>query len=465
MAERNNSLIYSLIIVFLILLCGFFILPFLSYPITLMFILLSFTITLFKPEYGVYLVVFLAPLLVRFGERFGPFPFSIIELIFLSVFLAFVIKKATNKEKLFIKTPLDKPIIAYLLLILLSSLLFFTKINPSFGTFFSRLNHILVIQPWDPYFFMYLLFNIVEVIAFFYLIVNTIKTKKQINNIVFLLLLSAFFVCSFAVFQVVKSHYAASADFYDSNEFGGYLTLIVPLAFSLAFFNKEKKHWFYIFMAIFSSIALILSISAGALVGVFAGILLLIILSFKKEFSFAKHHKIIATIILVLVVLSSVFLFSIKDTRSCTHNVFCRNAFQIFDEKLDSNFASGRVHYWNLGLDLFRQNPLFGGGLGSYMAINQVGYQHYVYNYFLIIAAETGIFALAAFIWLLARIYKTTFSFIKKQGFNALMIGLICSISATLVHSLVQHHLAIVEILFIFWIEIALIVLITKLKK
>ena len=147
---------------------------------------------------------------------------------------------------------------------------------------------------------------------------------------------------------------------------------------------------------------------------------------------------------------------------------------QIVDRLTESDrgAAGARVPLMRGAWAVISDHPVIGTGMNNYLlAVEQYDPTHglaqydargVVHNSFLLIAADTGLLGLAAFVWLLAavgwRVLK--FLFNHKVGWAAgLLIGLAAGGSHLIVHSMVDFVLLADNQLFVlFWILVGLMV-------
>ncbi len=119
----------------------------------------------------------------------------------------------------------------------------------------------------------------------------------------------------------------------------------------------------------------------------------------------------------------------------------------IFDPSYPSNRV--RILIWESTLKMIRDAPFLGVGIGNYELVYPlyrtveewrlstrfvVGEAH---NDYLQIAAETGLIGLACFLWLLARLFRTTFRLVKTgdEGWRRAGLALTGSLVALLVYA------------------------------
>lgn len=231
-----------------------------------------------------------------------------------------------------------------------------------------------------------------------------------------------------------KDYFRAVSFFPDPHMFSFYLGLSLPWAMAL-FLSSTKKISRFIFLAFFLLILIadILTFSRGGYLGLFAGLVLVLIILTKR---FPLKTKLIALFILII-------LFG-------TTLVFFGPARQRLLSSL--NFSEGsnmeRIAIWQQSYSVISQNWFMGVGLGNYaLAIKpSADYREPIYshNLYMDLAAETGI--LNAFIW----IGIIVFSFIgywKKSRKNNFYLAGMISLTIFSFHALVESPLFSVQVL------------------
>ena len=116
---------------------------------------------------------------------------------------------------------------------------------------------------------------------------------------------------------------------------------------------------------------------------------------------------------------------------------------------------------------MIKDNPFLGKGVGTFMN-NLVkydvapGYQ-YAHNCYLQIWAESGIFALLGFLWLIIYVfYEGIKCFIKNKDY--LLLGVLSGLLAFLLHSFFDTCLYSLQLAVLFWLMLGFAVAITRLN-
>ncbi len=166
-----------------------------------------------------------------------------------------------------------------------------------------------------------------------------------------------------------------------------FLGLISPIVLSL-FLYKKKPVLFGLYSLMF--VVLMLTFSRGGYLGVFFSILAVIFLAWKD---FSEKHK---RVILSAAVLGLFVLI-----------IFAGPVIGRFISSfmLDDGSSLGRLQIWRGSWEIFLSNPLLGVGLGDYpRAVEPLAvYRTPItsHNLYLDIMSETGIFGLAAWLFLI----------------------------------------------------------------
>ncbi len=134
-------------------------------------------------------------------------------------------------------------------------------------------------------------------------------------------------------------------------------------------------------------------------------------------------------------------------------------------ERLLSVFRAGgdadRLKYWSAAFKMINEHPFLGVGLGTFMA-NFSKYLpglniSYAHNCYLQIWAETGIFSLVSFmIFVISLLFLSIKKFLNSRDF--LLLGLLSGIAGFLVHTFFDANLYSLQLAYLFWVWISLIV-------
>jgi putative inorganic carbon (hco3(-)) transporter len=206
---------------------------------------------------------------------------------------------------------------------------------------------------------------------------------------------------------------------------GGYLAMVLPLAFSL----KRGK----LFSIIPLGFALLLTRSLGALLSIAVVLTVLLVLE-----DHSKKKKILIPLIFAMVI-GFVFIFRINN-----HQLHLLPSFSIGE----------RMNYWRGAWGIIRAHPLTGTGLGSF---DLPGYSFYAHNIFLQFWAEAGIPGVLSFFWLVVAVLRNGWKNLRGSPEKKQLSGLFAGVCVFLVHNLVDFTFFLPAVSFIWWVMLGLL--------
>ncbi len=235
----------------------------------------------------------------------------------------------------------------------------------------------------------------------FFLVLNTVKSKKEIDILVYTLIFIGLFQAIYAIFQVFnvspkvwwwKSRAGggryASGTFIWSNHFAAYMEMVLCLTFGFLIAQKRRtremlpgldtrrarvQRWvsrfspesvrpkkiFFFFSAVLMGVALLLSASRGGILSLGVAILLTAVLFLSKK----THRKYGGlTLCLCLAILTYGIHVGIDPT---------------FDKFEDPRNLYGRLHITRTILPMIQDYPISGVGLGNFRHV----YPRYIDDY------------------------------------------------------------------------------------
>ncbi|MBU2257825.1 MAG: O-antigen ligase family protein, partial [Candidatus Omnitrophica bacterium] len=337
----------------------------------------------------------------------------------LAFLAAWIMRKGLPLEKL---TPLKKPLVIFCLGLTISTF-FSTNIANSLGEIYKYLSGILIF------------------------ITALTLTDKDKTSVIRFILLSAAIIGILSIYQYFFgfrhiSEYLARRGptsnfildyiqsrrvffpFVTPNILGGYLAMVIPLAFI------EKKHS-WVIIPLF--LALLLTGSLGALVSLFCGLVLYLYLKTK-----GTKKKLVLILALSAIVTLVFILRSLAGKQHLT---------PLFSTTM-------RLNYWLNTLKIIAAYPLFGTGPGNFNLIDS----RYAHNSYLQIWAELGILSLVSFIWLAITGLKQALRSVSDKINNRITICLISSAAIFLIHNLADFSFFLPEASFLWWIILGIII-------
>lgn len=228
---------------------------------------------------------------------------------------------------------------------------------------------------------------------------------------------------------------------------GHYMTqaglMLLIVCFSLSFFlyakKKNKIPWLIVFL--FSIVALLLTLTRSAWVGVFFAFALIL-----------YHYKPKTLVILPLVIVLF-FLFAPKPMK--------QRALSIFSLQDKSNLD--RIYLAKSGLKIIKDYPLLGTGAATFPLI----YESYklpqaerkgihLHNNLLQIAVERGIPALLCWLLFIFSAFISLYKILKYQPFKAYSLGALGAITGLFISGLFEYNFGDSEVKMLFLVLVTL---------
>ena len=361
------------------------------------------------------------------------------DFLLLIIGLGWFLKTAIQKELgLFLKTPLNRSISYYLIVCLFATLVGFMmgRVEGLTGFFF--------VLKYFEYFIVY------------FMVVNHLREKRQIERFVMVMLIVCFIVCLVAMFQIPAGGRVTApfeGEMGEPNTLGGYLVLMLSITSGLLLtYGSKKQKGLFAALAFFIVIALLATLSRSSWAATVP--MLLALIYFSKR-------KIVIVAPLVLVLLLSPFVLP-SVVRERVLFTFAqpqqRGQIEIGGLKIDTS-ASARINSWkNVLTKDFIKHPVLGYGVTGY---------HFLDAQYPKVLIETGILGLIAFLALIFSIYKHALSTYRNTSdplFSGLSLGYLAGFIAMLVHAIGANTFIIVRIMEPFWFLTAIIIMIPTIE-
>jgi len=238
--------------------------------------------------------------------------------------------------------------------------------------------------------------------------------------------------------------------FFNPNSLGGFLAMIAPLALAATLADSTLwRRLLWGFSAIALASAIIPTKSKGAMLACAAALLLYLVLVAWQTPRLKKLATAVVMIGVLAVVAAGVLAFQMAPARD----------WFVHTLRLDSQSNMFRMLTWKGTLRLFEAYPGLGVGPGAfkyaYPRYAIAGYTEASHQNYLQMFAELGTVGGVIFLWLLAAILFTGARAIRSAGSfpgRAWAIGGICSVTALMVHSLLDYDWYIGAINLGFWL-------------
>lgn len=489
------------------------------------FLIIFFLITIYNIKIGLYVFIFLIPLLNFIPNILHLNDFSIISIIFLylltGIFLNGFYESLNNNfltiftKKLFFPKELFLPIFLFSLIIIISSLItiyryinFYPFITPYLHNLNVNINGfkandaiIWVLKFLSNYLIGFLLL---------FIIYNSIKTFKEVIICIIILLASTvvssfviiyqfFFNPSFGNFEPWITSGRFNATFTDPNSLGSFIVLIFPLILIAVIYFKK---WYLklIFLLIFLLFLPLIYFagSRSSLIGIIISLIIFIVIGLKRLSKASKRNKsiiltIIATILIIVILFTAILLktdnklkVKIVSSGVIMKTIETINAAVLYF-KIDSlkeaikSVSNYRYILWKRAFQMGRDYPFSGVGSGTFIIeLSDYNWKYdrgflqvdYPGNYYLQIFAEFGLPGLILLLAIYALIIKKFINykyFIKKFNLtdkNKLIIyGLFTSFISMVIILIFGSHTNMTEIQLTFWLIIGLMYSYIKIYK
>jgi O-antigen ligase len=408
--------------------------------------LIIFTVSFINIEWGLYVLIFsmlLSPEIMTGDTGAASLGRGVtlrLEDFLLAVIgLSWFARNAVKKDLgLFLKTPLNKAILFYVLACVLST---------GFGIMTGRVE----IKTGCLFVLKYIEYFIV-----FFMIVNHVRSTDQIKRFVFCLLLTCFIASIIGILQIPGGGRVSApfeGEIGEPNTFGGYLLFIgVVVAGLLAKTDSSKTKQILAVLLLFIIPPFLFTQSRTSYLALIPA---LMVLGFM-----ADRRIIILGVLMISFLVSPLFLpTAVKNRIMYTFTQpEEKGQIQIGNIRLDTS-TSARLVSWKEAFQGWTQHPLIGHGVTGY---------DFVDAQFPRVLVETGVLGLVAFLYLLFSILKVTLENLKKLKtpyFQGLAIGFLAGFVGIIVHALGANTFIIVRIMEPFWFFAGIMVVMPVMER
>ncbi|MBC8031419.1 MAG: O-antigen ligase family protein [Pyrinomonadaceae bacterium] len=233
----------------------------------------------------------------------------------------------------------------------------------------------------DPYSTRLVVIQLTSLLLYFVATLVFLDTPKRLHLLVRTITIFGFFLAIFGLTQSIISptkvywirelgQSTAFGPFINRHHFAGYmeLTLALPLGLLFSGAVAKEKRFIYLFVAGLMAVALVMTNSRGGLISLVAEILFL-----AATMGFRRHHKkkreasvsrpriksaaTKAGLALALVVALFGGVVLLGGEEALTRIVGSVNT---------DDPTTGRAHFWSVTVDIIKNHPLIGTGLGAF---------------------------------------------------------------------------------------------------
>jgi len=412
-------------------------------PVAVAVSLIAGFITIIRPDLALTILVFsmlLSPEITLAEIPRRSIVVRVDDLLIVTIFFVWLVKSAMQKGiALFVKTPLNAPILVYTLVAVIGTgkAVLTGDAQPLAAVFY--------VLKYIEYYFLYILVS------------NLTVSRKQVRHYLWAGAVTAVLVCLFAYSHMGSANRlyapfddAAGGQTGESATLGGYLLLIMSM--SLGFFTQIPA-----FTATVSSLAFfcfmlppfVLTLSRASYAGLAFSLLTTLV--------FSRRKQILLIGLLVgaglLVPRVAPRLFESAVSRLAATFIAPDSYVSVGGRQIGlESSAADRVRSWRYAFNVWlRQRPLLGHGVSG---VGTVDAQYPL------ILGELGILGFSAFLWLTWRLVATTWRVYRNAQVpfdRAVSLGFLSVMGGLYVQALTTNTFIIVRIMEPFWFLAAMV--------
>ena len=382
-------------------------------------------------------IIFIALFAYKYIYEFRINQEMILKLFMIIALNLWIIKLLFIEENTWYRNRINLPIYLYIIVMTIS-LVLSNKKSVSFENYIIFISYIVI----------------------YFLIINNINNKKEFDSFIKIFFMISFIISIYTLIQ----YYGFDPYFNDlqrltstigqKNWISNYLALIFPIIFSYFLLEKIKKNKIiYYFSLSILYATLMICQSRGIWISISFTIILAVYIIFKFKFLklFQDNKKWLILIVITFIIIT--MIYSTDNPLNKSVITVTQRAISTFDEKDPS--INTRLLIWGATLDMIKDKPLFGSGIGTFK-MNYLDYQadflqnnpDYIkfsgkaaeaHNEYLQILAELGIPGFAFFLLIIFVFYSLALKYLKKKHNNQdkiIVFGLLMGITSFLIHSL-----------------------------
>ena len=313
-------------------------------------------------------------------------------------------------------------------------------------------------------------------VLLYFLVVQQLKTVRRIIGLAFIIVLVGCGESLFGIFQYLQGATTilgqatpnigtVNATYFSHNHFAGFLILILPIALALLLSTTSLEKKFFLFLLIgVMGAALVLSLSRGGLLSFMLAVTgAFVCLCLKNLDALQENWRryVLISVLLIGILAASVMFIGVSPLAH-------RSLLQTFLPSKELFEQEIRFAIWRSALNLIKEFPLFGSGLGTFEfvflryappQIPQNTQAFYAHNDYLELWIEMGVIALLLVFWAIIRFYhQVLYSFFHQSDpvLTSLCLGGLTSVTAMLFHSFWDFNLQIPANALLFFIILAL---------
>jgi hypothetical protein len=410
-----------------------------------------FGLVFLRNDFGIYVVTFSMLLSPEFAAGGGGIAegrrimVRSEDFVLIVIGLAWLAKTAVNKELgLVAKTPLNRPILAYVLANLLATLLGYLwgSVGGTSGFFY--------------------VLKYVEYFVVYYMVVNNVQDRDHTRRLVIAAFLTAAIVSVVGIAQIPAGDRVSApfeGEIGEPNTFGGYLLFMIAIAAGVALETyRLRPRVVCLGLVALMGLPFTFTLSRASYVGVVPALLTLA--------WFTRQRKLMVGIVLLLAVSSPILAFTLPS--SVTKRVLYtfepeagQATVRVGQVAFDPS-TSARLISFQGAIEGWLRTPMsvvFGYGVTGF------GFMDAQYARVLV---ETGAIGFAAFAWLVWTVLKSSASGIRRlrePEDRGLALGFMAGTIGLLFHALGSNTFIIVRIMEPFWFFAGIVLMLPQLER
>jgi len=311
--------------------------------------------------------------------------------------------------------------------------------------------------------------HLIALFIFFAAMLISIDSAKRLRKILLVITIFGFLYAFYSILQAVLSptriygiyepRFATPfGSFVNRHNFAAFMEMAIAVPLGLMFTGAipRDKRLLYVTAIGLMGIALLLSGSRGGLVALLAEIFFLIILTTKTR----GYGQIALKIGLAVALLATIIVGSVLIGGESSLTRFAETA-------ASADITTNRTHIWNVSLDVIKNHPLFGAGLGAFPqaytafdTLNGMERVEQAHNDYLQILADAGIVGLIIGAFFVFWLFRDGLRHIKTHNTlrRGAAVGALAGCFAIFVHSIFDFVLHTTAISMMFLTLCALVV-------
>ena len=406
-----------------------------------------------KPQIVTYVLVAYLPFSKVLAGDFGglAMALNLTNLLMLFIFVVWATGKFSENEPLWLSTPLNVPIILFTLMGCISVVR---------GNYFGS----------DYFWFAVVEFKRwITPILIYFLVLNTVKDRPTIKNIVTIIIVVSTVVGLMAEYDYIevgdssleKSRIGGIAG--HSNSLAAFFNYYIFLPFGFFLLNTRKsKYWLLLIPFLIQFRGIMVTFSRGGYIA-FAFALYAITFIRNKFLCFLMVCATLAIFLNPALMPTGIRMRMGQTFTKPVSYVDAVSKEKYVEEALDGS-TRGRIEIWKGALRMISEQPVFGVGYGLFFPLIRYywtgGFSIDAHNTYLIIAAEMGVPALIMFLIIIFLVTRHTYILYKmtKDPFTkALALGFLGGLFGLMISNMFGSRLDSQEVSGYFWVLSALI--------